>query len=150
MLSRKFLAVIGLTASVLLNSCDHELDKIISRRNLPMDGNQEVPAKPGAWNGTIDIDYNQKTRTLYYTVRWNSLSGPISGFHIHGSAAKGFNASIIQNFSGYSTAQAGTYSSSVLIDGVVFKEEDLFRGGYYINIHTALNPGGELRGQIVF
>ena len=26
---------------------------------------------------------------------------------------------------------------------------DLVAGKYYINIHTAANPGGEIRGQVV-
>jgi hypothetical protein len=36
------------------------------------------------------------------------------------------------------------------VDGVAVREEDLLNGMYYINIHTATYPGGEIRGQIVF
>ncbi|HUR10196.1 MAG TPA: CHRD domain-containing protein [Flavitalea sp.] len=134
----------------LLAACKEDLPTIISRRNLPMSGANEIPAKTGSGNGSINIDYNQSTRILTYTVTWNSLSGPVTGMHIHGSADKFTNAPILQNFSGYPTTQSGTYTGTVLVDGVVIKEEDLFRGGFYINIHTALNPGGEIRGQIEF
>ena len=131
-------------------SCKQDLNTtILSNKDVVLDGTQEVPAKLGAGNGTMDLAYNRSTRTLTYTVRWNSLSGNIIGMHIHGTAAKGFSAGIVQNFSGYSTALSGSFSGTFFVDGVAVKEEDLLRGGYYLNIHTPLNPGGEIRGQIV-
>lgn len=144
------LSFVLIATNLFISSCEGDLDDVISRRNLPMGGNQEVPAKTVPGTGSIDIDYNQTTKTLYYTVRWSGLTGPITGFHIHASAFKGNNANIFQNFSGYTTATTGTYSGSLLIDNVALKEDDLLRGGAYINIHTQANPGGEIRGQIEF
>ncbi len=139
-----------ITFMIALVSCKQDLGTtIIAKTGVVLEGSQEVPAKPGAGNGTMDLAYNRTTRTLSYTVRWNSLSGNIVGMHIHGSAGVGANASVVQNFSGYPTAQSGTYSGTFFVDGITVKEEDLLRGGYYLNIHTALNPGGEIRGQIV-
>ena len=145
----KTLTIVTLLTFVV-TSCKENLPTIITRKGLPVDGSQEVPAKTVSGTGNIDISYNQSTRILSYTVNWNNLTGPVSGMHIHGTASKGFNAPILQNFSTYPKEPAGSYSGTVLIDGVVFKEENLFRGAYYINIHTAANPGGEIRGQIVF
>lgn len=134
---------------VVFASCKQDLNTtILSKNGLVLDGTQEVPAKPGAGNGTMDLAYNRTTRTLTYTVRWNSLSGVPVGMHIHGTAGKGFNAGIVQNFSGYAASITGSFTGTFFIDGVAVKEEDLLRGGYYLNIHTALNPGGEIRGQI--
>lgn len=139
-----------LAVCIIFLSCNKNGPTIISRHSLPLTGNQEVPAVSGSGTGSMDIDYNQSTRTLNYNVTWSSLSGPVTGFHIHGSAGRGVNAGILQNFSGYPRTPSGQYRGSVLIDGVVFREEDLFAGKYYINIHTQLNPGGEIRGQIEF
>jgi hypothetical protein len=140
----------ALAVTIALSSCEQDLNTtILSKQGVVLDGSQEVPAKSVAANGTMDLAYNRNTRTLSYTVRWNSLTGPITGFHIHGSAGKGFNAPIVQNFSGYSTAQTGTYSGTFFVDGIAVKEDDFLRGGYYVNIHTAANPGGEIRGQII-
>jgi CHRD domain len=133
------------------NSCSDKVEvNVVRKTGIVMDGTQEVPAKPGAGNGTMDVEYNKDTRVLYYKVTWNSLSGAPILMHIHGIAAKGFSAPVIQTFSGFPGVVSGTYSGSVFFDGVVFKEENLYAGEYYINIHTALNPGGEIRGQIVF
>ena len=145
----KAFSIVTLLA-IVVTSCKENLPTIITRNGLPVDGSQEVPAKAVAGTGSIDISYNQSTRILSYTVTWSNLTGPVSGMHIHGTASKGFNAPILQNFSTYPKEPAGSYSGTLLIDGVVFKEENLFRGAYYINIHTAANPGGEIRGQIVF
>lgn len=124
-------------------------DDIYTVTNLPISGLQEVPQRLTSGNGTMDFVYNKELRTLSYTIRWNSLTGPVVQAHIHGTAQKGVNAGILQDWtSTISKTIAGTYTGSVLIDGVVFREEDLFLGRYYVNIHTALYPGGEIRGQI--
>ncbi|HYJ38361.1 MAG TPA: CHRD domain-containing protein [Chitinophagaceae bacterium] len=161
---RKLFAV--LLAATLLNSCSDKInDEVMVSTGLPMDGLQEVPPKMVAGNGTIDVTYNRNLRTLYYTVKWNSLTGvPTTGFGIYGSAGKGSRAPgpVMQAFTGFPASQAGTFSGTVFIDGIVFKEEDLLLGLYYINIPTAANPisapipptppnpfqSGEIRGQI--
>ena len=135
---------------VAFASCKQDLNTtIISKKDVVLDGSQEVPAKSSAANGTMDLAYNRTTRTLTYTVKWNSLTGNPVGMHIHGSAGAGANAAIVQNFSGYPLTQSGTFTGTFFVDGVSVKEEDFLRGGYYLNIHTPLNPGGEIRGQII-
>lgn len=161
---RKLLAIV-LATSIFYSCSDKVDDDVLVSNAVPIDGLQEVPQKMVAGNGTMDLTYNRNLKTLYYTVKWNSLTGaPVSGtasttgFGLYGSAAKGFRApTIIQAFSGFTAAQSGTYSGTVFIDGVVLKEEDLLSGLYYINIPTAANPislqnpglSGEIRGQIV-
>lgn len=134
----------------VFSSCTGDkLDDEILTATLPIEGSQEVPARATSGNGSMDLVYNRELRTLSYTVRWNSLTGPVTIAHIHGTAARGTNAGILQDWSASITkAVAGTYTGTVLIDGVVFNEEDLLLGRYYVNIHTTANPGGEIRGQI--
>ena len=155
---RKLLAI--LLAATIVGSCSDKVDDdILVSNNLPVDGLQEVPPKMVAGNGTIDVTYNRSLKTLYYTVKWNSLTGaPTTGFGIYGPAGKGFRANgMLQAFANFPAAQAGTYSGTVFVDGTVFKEQDLLLGNYYINIPTAANPynpanpalSGEIRGQIV-
>jgi hypothetical protein len=150
---RKLIAIA--LVAVILNSCKDKVDdRVLVATGLPMDGTQQVPTKQVAGNGTIDAYYNRNLHTLYYTVKWNSLTGnPIAGFGLYGPAAKKFKGTLLQSFSGFPAAQAGTYSGTVFIDGVVLKEEELLLGEYYISIPTAANPttpvaGGEIRGQI--
>lgn len=142
--------LIAVTGLSIFSSCTGDkLDDEILTATLPIEGSQEVPARQTAGNGSMDLVYNRDTRTLSYTVRWNSLTGPVASAHIHGTAVRGVNAGILQDWtSTISKAVAGTYTGTVLIDGVVFTEEDLLLGRYYVNLHTAQFPAGEIRGQI--
>lgn len=147
----KFLLTMLAAGLLIFSSCttDKLDDKILTATNLPISGLQEVPQRLTSGNGTMDFVYNKDLRTLSYTIRWNSLTGPLVQAHIHGTAQKGVNAGILQDWTAtIAKTVAGTYTGSVLIDGVVFREEDLLLGRYYVNIHTALYTGGEIRGQI--
>ena len=159
---RKLIGV--LLMATVLNACNNDIESdVLVANGLPIDGSQQLPPKAVAGTGTVDVTYNRAIKTLYYTVKWNGLTGaPVSsgsvGFGIYGSAAKGFRApSQIVMFDKFTTAASGTYSGSVFIDGVTLKEADLLQGLYYINIPTAANPvnpanpaaNGEIRGQIV-
>jgi CHRD domain len=158
-LAHKFLTVMRITrltiitilvaSAFVFNSCDDRVKvDVIRKTGLALSGTQEVPQKPGPGAGTMDVEYNKSEKRLYYKVTWSSLSGAITGYHLHGRAKRGFNAPVIQSFSGFPAAASGTFSGSFFLDGVVYTESDLMAGEYYINIHTALNPGGEIRGQI--
>lgn len=116
---------------------------------ITMTGAQEVPAVNTTAVGTIYATYSQFNKTLNYQITWGGLSGNASAAHIHGTAEPGENAGVLQAFSSFPAKTSGIYNGSVFIDGVKFKEELLLAGKYYINIHTAANPGGEIRGQIV-
>ncbi len=144
--------------SCLLTACEKESDKatlaedeIISKKGLLLEGSQEVPAVKGKACGTMDVSYNRTTKMLTYTITWHSLTGVPVGSHIHGDAPRGVNASVKHNFTALiPKATEGTFTNSVLVDEVAISEKDLLGGLYYLNIHTAAYPGGEIRGQIEF
>jgi len=148
----------GLLLSLALlcfTSCDKNDDKkdnqIVEKKGISIDGAQEVPAKTVTAYGTADVSYNKGTKMMNFTLNWTGLSGVPTGAHIHGPAAKGVNAGIkFDFFNAIPKTASGTYSSSVTVDNVSIKEDSLLNGFYYFNIHTDLNKGGEIRGQIEF
>ena len=97
---------------------------------------------------------------MTWSVTWSGLTGAVSLMHIHGLAPRGYNAPVVYNIIAASNALAlpnptlypatGKFSGTVLADGFIIKEQDLLNGLYYMNIHTAANGGGEIRGQISF
>jgi hypothetical protein len=139
---------------------DAELKKTtdFQKLGIPLTGAQETPAVPSSALGTMDVSYSKETRILNYSISWSGLTGPVAAAHIHGLAPTGYAAPVVQTFStsaivrcaSSSTTACGTYKGTLLADGVVVKEQDILNGVYYINIHTATYPGGEIRGQIIF
>ena len=108
-----------------------------------LDGKSEVPANTSAATGTADIDYDAATKKLSWKVTYSGLSGPATAAHFHGPAEAGKNAGVAVAIPNAGTSPAE--GSATLTDA---QAADLVAGKYYVNIHTAANPGGEIRGMV--
>src|SRR5260370_5110788 len=104
---------------------------------------QEVPPNQSAGKGTAAITFDTEAKKLSWTVNYSGLSGPATAAHFHGPGEPGKNAGVavaIPN-AGSSPAEG----SATLTEA---QAADLTAGKYYVNVHTAANPGGEIRGQV--
>jgi hypothetical protein len=108
-----------------------------------LDGKAEVPPNASAATGTADIDYDPASKKLSWKVTYTGLSGPATAAHFHGPAEAGKNAGVAVAIPNATSSPAE--GSAILTDA---QAADLVAGKYYINIHTAANPGGEIRGQV--
>jgi hypothetical protein len=107
-----------------------------------LSGASEVPPVTTAAKGTATASLDTATKTLTWTVTYSGLT-PTAG-HIHGPAAPGVNAGVLVPFSGGMASPIK--GSATLTDAQI---SDLEGGRTYINLHTAENKGGEIRGQLV-
>jgi len=94
----------------------------------------------GKGTGTFTLD--PATKVLTYTVQYEGLTGPAAAAHIHGPAESGASAGVVVPFA---TAVSPITGTATLTDAQV---AELQAGKYYVNVHTAANRGGEIRGQI--
>jgi hypothetical protein len=108
--------------------------------NVALTARAEVPPNASTGSGTAKLDLDGSV--LKWTVTYQGLTGPVTAGHIHGPAPEGANAGVVIPFS--STASPITGSATLSPAQLA----DLKAGLYYVNLHTAANPGGELRGQI--
>jgi hypothetical protein len=108
-----------------------------------LDSKSEVPANTSAGNGTADLDYDPASKKLSWKLTYTGLSGPATAAHFHGPAEAGKNAGVAVAIPNATTSPVE--GSATLTDA---QAADLVAGKYYINIHTAANPGGEIRGQV--
>jgi CHRD domain len=105
----------------------------------------EVPAKDSSGTGMLTATLDTTTNELTYHVTFDGLTGPASAAHFHGPAAPGANAG----------PQVAVKTTPIVspIDGTATltadQAKDLLAGKWYFNIHTAANPGGEIRGQVM-
>src|ERR1700682_4581408 len=108
-----------------------------------LDGASEVPPTTTAGKGTADVDYDPATKKLSWKVSHSGLSGPATAANFHGPAEPGKNAGVAVAIP--NAASSPAEGSATLTDA---QEARLQAGKYYINVHTAANPGGEIRGQV--
>jgi hypothetical protein len=109
-----------------------------------MNGASEVPPKQTAGTGDAQATLDTTSKVLTYTVTFDGLSGPATAAHFHGPAAPGKNAGVAVPIGGKSPTSPA-HGTATLTDAQI---KDLEGGMWYVNVHTAANPGGEIRGQV--
>ena len=81
-------------------------------------------------------------KTFTYSATYKDLTGPVVAAHFHGPAAPGANAPPVLPVT---VSPSPLKGSATLTDAQI---ADLNAGKWYLNIHTAANPGGEIRGTV--
>ena len=103
----------------------------------------EVPPNQSTATGTLQGSYDKQSKLLSWKLVYAGLSGPATMAHFHGPAMAGENAGVVVPLANPASAVENT---ATLTDA---QEADLLAGKWYINVHTAANPGGEIRGQLM-
>lgn len=105
-------------------------------------GSTEVPPVQTSATGTADITFDSGSKNLSWTIEHTGLSGDVTAAHFHGPAAVGVNAPPVVPIDVSAVAKG----SATLDDA---QAKDLSEGRWYLNLHTAANPDGEIRGQVM-
>src|SRR5436853_897930 len=139
-----------------------------------LSGANEVPPTPSLGIGVVDLDLDTTAQTLAGNIVFSGLSGATTAAHIHCCLASpfltGMNvgvATLLPAFPGFPLGvMSGTDNFLLHLDsasaynpafvaaapgGLLANAEALFIAGLiagetYLNIHTNLFPGGEIRG----
>jgi hypothetical protein len=104
----------------------------------------EVPPKSGNGQGELKGTYDTSSKLLKWHVVYANLTGPATMAHFHGPAPVGKNAGVAIPIP--ADKVASPIDGDITLNGA--QEKDLLAGNYYFNVHTAANPGGEIRGQV--
>jgi CHRD domain len=115
-----------------------------------LDGKSEVPPTTSSGTGTATVTYDPSTKMVTWQGNFSGLSGPATAAHIHGPAEAGKNAGVIVPLSQKDVPFTSPFTGSATLadDKAAALEAALSGGLAYVNIHTAANPGGEVRGQL--
>ncbi len=107
---------------------------------------EEVPANASTGKGHAELMLNPATKEITWTVTWEGLTGDAVAAHVHGPAEKGANAGVAVQLGVQGTPPKSPLTGkATLTDAQI---ADLNAGKMYVNVHTAMNKGGEVRGQV--
>ena len=137
---RTIFASIALTAA-LVSAGPALAEKMTMKATL--NGASEVPANDSKGTGSAEIGFDTASKALTWKVTYSGLSGPATAAHFHGPAEPGKNAGVAVPIANIATSPA--QGTATLTDA---QAADLMAGKYYVNVHTAANPAGEIRGQV--
>jgi hypothetical protein len=156
--------VVQVLAAAYVCACGDEDDEF----EADLSAVAEIPAPAGlpTARGTADMELDERELEIEINVE-GQLTSAVTMAHIHGPATVSETAPIIFDFAPYmggviqGGARTGTMVNTrvdldalpVSATGVLRVDPDslitwLSDGRAYINVHTVLNPSGELRGQV--
>jgi hypothetical protein len=108
------------------------------------------------------FSFDTDTNLLSWTISFEGLTGPATAAHFHSGAAD-VNGDIEINLDTGVNNDDAALNANIFVSGLG-SQAGLFQGNgelsaaqetalmsdkLYINIHTDLNPGGEIRGQVL-
>ncbi len=151
------LAIAG--AFTLLLSAQAHAQTVVYTATLS--GSNEAPAVPATGaGGFATITVNLTTQTLDWVVDVYNLPSGVTAAHIH-AGGTGVAGPVVINFTVPTGASndfrlTGTARPADVVARApqgVNSWEDLVQalatGHAYVNVHSQVNPGGEIRGQLV-
>lgn len=108
-----------------------------------LNGASETPANASMATGTATFTYNPTTYELSGTVTFTGVVATAS--HIH-TGAVGVSGPVTIPLGGANPTSPITLAPTVL---TTQQQNDLLSGLFYVNVHSAAFPAGEIRGQLV-
>lgn len=104
--------------------------------------NHEVMMSEATGLATFNVSM---TGMVHFFGAFDMLSGPVTMVHLH-QAAAGEDGPVVLDLEPFLSGNtvAGSFDPAT-VDGL---QEAMMAGEIYINVHTALNPAGEIRGQL--
>jgi hypothetical protein len=166
-MKRDFAFCLSLLCAAMVAACESSTDVVpVAQFAANLNGANEKPNPvTTAATGVFAAQIHPVNKTLSYSLSWTGLSGSITGAHIHGPSDANGVAGILVNFqalpagstngtitTGAAGAASGNVDLKLAVTATVSGDSlrKLFDAGQlYVNVHTAANPGGEIRGQIV-
>ncbi len=111
--------------------------------NATLQGSEEVPPVETSGQGEAEVTYDTESRNLSWTITYSDLTGPPTGAHFHGPAEPGENAGVVVPIP--EPLDSPIEGEAELTEEQASQHKE---GHWYLNIHTAQHPDGEIRGQV--
>lgn len=139
------LSCLSLGMLIFAVSCNDDSDMQMADNvefnNVSLSAAQEVPLSSSLASGKLDIIYDKNSNKLDYTISYTGVTPTAMHFHKGEVGASGpVELEVVGPFS------SGMKGTLTLTNA---QEADLLANGWYLNVHSAAFPAGEIRGQVV-
>lgn len=142
-MQRKFFLTLTIILSAMMFSITAAAQQKFS---VSLHGRQEVPANNSTGNGDCMITLAATETQVTVECNYRNLTSTVVGAHIHDNGPVGVNGPIRFDFS-FTGGTTGTIGPLVF-NTTPAQVADLRVNKWYVNIHTANFPSGEIRGQV--
>jgi hypothetical protein len=114
--------------------------------NISLTGTQEVPPNGSLASGLAQVMLDSDTREVNITGTYRNLAVVFTAAHLHGFADPGFTANVLIPLNHTGTTSGTFDGTGILADAAAVQE--MLAGRTYINVHSPVYGGGEIRGQV--
>lgn len=134
----------GLTALACAALMAFSVPAMAAMVNLKADlkASNEVPPVDSKGGGSVTATFDTASKQLTWKGTVSGLTGPATAAHFH-SAESGKNGPVAVPIAG---ADKGSFEGSATLTDA--QAAELIAGKWYVNVHTATNKAGEIRGQV--
>lgn len=115
-----------------------------TRMGATLSGSSEIPAVSSPATGQVEATWAPASQTLSWKITHSGLSGEPTGGHFHGPAPQNETGPVALPLTG---SLASPIEGTARLNAE--QAAELAAGRWYVNLHTAANPGGEIRGQLM-
>jgi hypothetical protein len=112
------------------------------RLKADLKASNEVPPNDSKGTGAVTATYDTASKKLSWKGTVTGLTAPATAAHFHAGEA-GKNGGVMIPIAG---ADKGSFEGEATLTDE--QAADLMGGKLYVNVHTAANKGGEIRGQV--
>jgi hypothetical protein len=149
MTSRLFQGLAAAAALVVLTAAPAAAQSFTLTANLSGAGEATSIANgvnTGAF-GDCKVVVDMGAQTVSYAVNVFNLPSGVTASHIHVGAEKTAGPVVVNFVVPQSSSNDFGFSGTVAFSAFVVQA--ILGGNSYCNVHSAVNPGGEIRGQLV-
>ena len=133
--------VLGLLLSVSAHATVFNLEAILDGAQANAGAGTGSPG-----TGSAKVTFDDATNLMSWDISWQELDGTLTVAHFHGPATQSMNPGLQVDLEGGPPPDNPNTGFATLNNG---QANQLLGEKWYINVHSDLNPGGEIRGQVL-
>jgi len=138
----RLLAIASMTAIAAASTAGASIFTV----TVNLNGLSEVPPNASPGIGVADVTVDTDSGLVQIEGQYSGMLAPVIAAHLHGLAGPNQNAPVLFGLN-TTGGTNGTFTGQGILSAANL--QGLLNDLTYINVHTDVFPGGEIRGQVI-